>query len=182
MNGCHRFYLHVGVHKTGITALQKFFEDNDKQLSASDLYQVKTGLSADVGLDWGHHPLARALIKRGDEADLLWQSGAHEVTGRRNILVSSEVFSFIRRHSLYLPLRRALPGFLVRPKCYLRRQDQMLESIYNHNVKALGETDSIMEFAKRRMGRLDHTTLLACLSKSFGKEAIIVRIYDPKQL
>jgi len=180
MSERRQFFLHIGVHKTGTTALQKFFHDNELALSQNGVHRLKTGLPADAGNSWGHHSLAWAL--RDGDVNSLWRLGAEEAESYSSNLVSSEEFAFIRAPSLYEPVLRVLAGFAIRPVCYLRRQDQLLESIYNHHVKSLGEVHSIMEFSRRVMPRLDYIKLLGCLSKSFGKEEIILRTFDPKYL
>lgn len=174
------FFLHVGVHKTGTTALQKFLHDNQKDLETLGVHRLRTGVPADNAHSWGNHDLAWTL--RDQDSKGLWKAVADEAAPYKAVLASSEELSSIKQVRRYAPVRAAVPDFVFRPICYLRRQDQLLESTYNFHVKSLGETKSIMEFAERIMKRMDFDKVLDCLAQTFGEETVILRIYDPEYM
>lgn len=177
---CAELYLHVGVHKTGTTAIQKFLHDNQDVLRRSGLHLIQTGLPDATISAWGHHALAWAL--RDGDRDGLWPAAAREAMGHSRALISSEEFAFFRKTANYAPVQAAFAGTRVRPICYLRRQDQLLESLYNHHVKSLGEVRPIMEFAQQAMHRLDYAGLVDCLAQAFGVRNIVLRTYDRQNL
>ncbi len=174
------FYLHVGVHKTGTTVLQKFLHDNQVALEQLGLHRLQTGLPQDNAHSWGNHDLAWTL--RDQDSNGLWAQAAEEAAPYKAVVASSEEFSATRMPKRYAPVRAAITRFAIRPICYLRRQDQLLESTYNYHVKSLGETKPIMEFAERILKRLEFDTVLGALARNFGDKALIVRIYDPEHL
>lgn len=175
-----QFYLHIGVHKTGTTALQKFLHDNQKQLDKQGVHRLQTGVPADNKHSWGNHELAWTLRDQDEKG--LWQDAAEEAAPYQAVLASSEDLSSIKIAKRYIPIRRAMSNFAIRPICYLRRQDQLLESTYNFHVKSLGETGTIMEFSERIMKRLEFDKVLGCLGNTFGDETVILRIYAPDHL
>lgn len=180
IEGKRPFYLHIGVHKTGTTALQKFLHDNRAGLTGQGLYRIETGVPADNAHSWGNHELAWTL--RDGDSKGLWQQVAQEAAPHQAVVASSEEFSSIKQARRYAPVRAAITDFAVRPICYLRRQDQLLESTYNYHVKSLGETKSIMEFAERIMKRLEFDQMLRWVSVNFSDPAVILRVYDPARL
>jgi len=169
-------YLHVGLHKTGTTSLQKFLSDNQRLLSKRGVFRLSTGLPPNSDRSWGHHDLAWSL-REGDPHGL-WRAARREADAHKTVLVTSEEFSFIRNAGRYSPVLDAFQGWQIRVICYLRRQDQFLESLYNYHVKALGETAPIMSFANKIYARLDYKKYLDCLSQTFGPEALSVRVYE----
>lgn len=172
-------YMHIGTHKTGTTAIQKFLYDNKGILESKGVNLILTGMLSDNTESWGNHELARVL-PYGDK-NFMWRMAADEAIGSSAALISSEEFSLIRNASLYEPLKTHFASTtLVRPICYLRRQDQYLESVYNHHVKSLGEVQPIMDFAKRIAYRLNYFEMVQCLVESFGQKNVILRTYDQK--
>lgn len=170
-------YLHVGVHKTGTTAIQKFLFDNADRLNEAGIFRPVTG-ALDNAVSWGHHELAWTL-RDGDKSGL-WRKARLEIAGKKAV-VSSEEFCLIRGAHSYAPVRDAFDGWSIRPICYVRRQDQLLESIYNHHVKSLGETEDIQSFAKRLGRRLDYKQFIDTLEGVFGQGSVTVRVYDKRE-
>jgi hypothetical protein len=167
-------YLHVGVHKTGTTALQYVLAKRRAWLGDQGISYPAAGIPQSAQL-WGHHDLAWAL-REGDTGGLSRAVRAGIRTDRA--VISSEEFCLLRNGALFQPLVAAFAGWTIRPVCYIRRQDQVLESIYNHHVKSLGEADDILAFARKIRRRLDYGLVLGRLEQVFGRNAMIVRLYD----
>ncbi|MBN2700263.1 MAG: hypothetical protein ACPW60_12765 [Methylohalobius sp. ZOD2] len=124
-----RIVLHIGTHKTGSTALQRFLYLNRERLLDQGWLYPRTGLKGT-----GHHPIAWRIRSGGADVcrEMLsaLEKEAREV-GVQGILLSSEAFEFIRDV-------KALEPFCHRdtiPLVFLRRQDGYLESEYNQHVK-----------------------------------------------
>lgn len=175
--------LHVGTYKTGTTALQYFLYRNRDLLSEIGLYRPDTG-AVDSEANWGHHDLAQRLTTKATRD--LWQAlvaECHDKAPRKaQVVVSSELFSHIRQAKGFQVIRHLVRNWDVRVVVYLRRQDQYLESLYNHHVKAVGECRPIGEFTDLVRGRLDYLTFLNALSEVFGADNLIVRPYEPASL
>lgn len=172
------FFLHAGGHKTGTTSLQNFFFQNSKMLRDFGVHWLQSGLRANVSNSWGQHELAWAL--RDGDAKSLWKEVADEVSQippGGSALVSSEDFSLLRNPQKFLPVKDAISALRIRPIYFIRQQDQLLEAIYKYHVKSLGEFDSILQFSKKVVHRLDHAGFIDCLSSAFGKNNIILEIY-----
>lgn len=174
-------FIHIGLHKTGTTSLQRFLFQNQKQLHAAGLYRPNTG--ADNGPNsWGHHTLARSLNEKSTGKFQLWTDLRKECRGEQQVVVSSEVFSLVFEPKDLLIVIRKFEKWNIRIVCYVRNQDQYLESLYNHSVKAVGETADIESFLKRVRRRLNYRAYLTALDKTFGASNIILRPYEPESL
>ena len=144
-------YIHTGLHKTGTTSLQKAFFDNRAALARQNVLYPDAGLSQKP-FNWGHHELAYAMRRRAG-AQALWQSLRDEAdaSGLDKILVSSEELSLLPFPHFpgaepYKLIAKIFEGYEIRHITYLRPQAELICSLYNHNVKAVGERRDILEF------------------------------------
>lgn len=175
--------MHAGTYKTGTTALQLFLYRNAEALNAAGLYRPKTG-AEDSATSWGHHDLAR--LGRQGQVRERWHALRAECrealpqSGRA--VISSELFSNAHRASAFAPVSHIMRKWQVRVVIYLRRQDQYLESLYNHHIKSVGEVRSITEFAKVISKRLNYPRLLSHFTDAFGAENLTVRPYETGSL
>lgn len=183
MTPVRKLFIHFGGHKTATTSLQHFLDRNSEAQRRAGIYWPHTGQIKGVKDTWGHHELAWAL--RDGDKNGLWAKLLDEINYNKNsiaVLISSEEFSVLRNPQKFEIIRNYMSGFSIHPIYYMRRQDQLLESIYKYHVKALGEKEDILAFSKKVMHRLSHANLIDCLSTSFGKENLILRIYDHKHI
>lgn len=182
--------LHIGMHKTGTTSLQWFFVLNRLLLRL-------------WGIDYpkAYNASGRRLAKHNDlfhaishEKDF---NCAHPVLGpsservkaiaarlkpRRVTLLSAEGLSgespaFAKA---FAPLRDQAD---VRVVCFLRRQDDWVQSFYKQMVLSLEVRESrdfvgFLEAESTRM-HLDYLQLLSWWAEAFGERAIRVAIYPP---
>jgi hypothetical protein len=101
------------------------------------------------------------------------------------IIVSGEDLCRIRNVSRLAPLKSS---FDVRVLCYLRRQDDWLESWYNQHVKwpwdAAFSTMPPQQFLERRgdFHWLDYAEMLGRWRAELGRESLIVRPYERAQM
>ncbi|WP_417743885.1 hypothetical protein [Salipiger sp.] len=177
-------YLHVGLHKTGTTTLQKTLHDNQDALARQGVLYPRTGLSQQPA-NWGHHELSYALRKR-ETAQEMWTALRREADAAAlpKLVVSSEEFSLLPGPGLpgaepFKLIAKFFEGYEIRLICYLRPQSELIASLYNHNVKSVGEQSGIMEFIARVAPRLEYHNYLNIAALGLGgAKTIIVRRYQ----
>ena len=171
-------YLHCGMHKTGTTALQVFFQVNRERFKRLGLCYPATGMHE----KGGHHLLASALKgnirKRGvytakHNFSKYVQKLTEETAPYETILLSSEMFESIESDELF-SLKQLAENIKV--ILYLRRQDLYLESLYSTYVKGRGYKKKISEFLNEM--DVSYSDLCDKWAGYFGKGNLIVRIYD----
>lgn len=171
----HILLFHIGMSKTGTTSLQRFLYDNNKTLKK---------------YNWsypGLHTAGYTTWKNGHK--LVWDEGNSErwdtikkELHEHNVIISDEAYwSYL---SNFLEIITTAQEFHDNIKIivYLRRQDRVVESIYNQWIKGLSEHDSIMNFMNNRMPfSNDYLSRLEKISDKIGSENLIVRIYEKEQ-
>ena len=125
--------LHIGLHKTGTTSLQSFFAANDKSFKQFSIVYPRAGRKKNK------HNLLAWSLRSVDDLSRLLAALHEECSGFEHALVSCEEFShaFLDAAVLEQFCRLARENFHVRVIIYLRRQDQLKESIYAEVVRAL---------------------------------------------
>ena len=124
-----RFYIHIGTHKTGSTALQYYLMHNRQELVNKGILYPSAGIK-----DAGHHHLAWA-IKNRDKAEVsrLYREINEEAELNKctKIILSSEELEFLYDPACIQEFVPAFSSIIV----FLRRQDTYLESEFNQHVK-----------------------------------------------
>jgi hypothetical protein len=135
-------YIHIGMPKTGTTAMQWYCHHCTDQLAEHGFLYPSTGR-----LDTAHHALAASLWRR----EVYWMDSVRTGTGEflrtivdqadrqglSKILLSSELFLFLPREGTMDLFRRMLEGVDVRIICYVRRMDGYLCSSIHQTIKAM---------------------------------------------
>jgi len=182
-NKKRRMYLHVGLHKTGTTAIQDFlFLNRDKLLSQGYLYPITE-----------FHPLGQQRVAyafNGEVNPHLDQSKVSQneelfekltqVISQDNyqvLIVSSENFTPSGNKSVLKKIKHFFCEFDIKIVFYLRRQDSYKESLYREHIKLPNsETVSFKRFNVPYV--LDYEKRLKPWVDVFGEQNIIVRSYD----
>lgn len=177
-------YLHVGRHKTGTSALQKFFQINEKKLLKNKILYPREGMDQSLG---AHHsfffPLhPRSPIKYRNVFDENIDKILPLAETGLTLLMSTEMISEFQDYASLAKLKKIAP--CIKVIIYFRRQDTYIESAYSESVKGgtfLGS--SIFEFIELqdRFGALDYKKICEKWSDVFGKENVIVRAYERGQ-
>jgi|GEM_PF-1793252 hypothetical protein len=184
-------FVHVGTHKTGTTAIQRFLAANEAALASAGTAYPRAGRLSPAYP--GHHNLAFELngdprfdASLGTLGDVI-----AEVTGAERVCLSSEDFEYLHaRPALLIALRNAIASAGYRPVIviYLRAQAEYLESLYAEDVKH-GGVLSFEGFAagilKRGVHRypnglglaFEYTRLVGPFAAVFGLDSVIVREY-----
>jgi hypothetical protein len=180
--GTSRLYLHIGTHKTGTTAIQHALSQNNALLQKEGFAYLPTPkefklLSTIKKLDNELISTCRTELKRRVKHLnrryvnlrflMSWEGFSGDpLSGYRNAGIVAE------------HLRQITENFDVYIIVYLRAQDDFVESLYTQYIH-IGESYSFQQFVKTYpVSSFNWERLLRCYSERFGKEKIIVRIYD----
>ena len=192
-------YLHIGMHKTGTTALQSFFSANQNDLADEVCYPAagNNGIShgslsnSMKGALWEEkfEEMQRMMgrienthytqVSASERQEILTKL-SHEIAASRarRVLLSSEGFFE------WIPpaeLRGQFDWFEgeIKVVLYLRRQDSWIKSVYNQVVKDeyiryYGSPKSLPQ-----IGLMDISGYLDNLSIAFGKSSVFLRLWYP---
>lgn len=165
-----KIFLHIGTHKTGTSAIQDFLSLNRRALSRQGvLYPQKTRR------DYFENKDETVIVpdRQFKNYQKLVRLGRSK---NKHVTLSNEAFSLMDDPS---PIRAALGDVETIIVCYLRRQDNFIQSYYNQEVKHAGNYCEIMAYQPPTT--LDYDEMLARWTKVFGKKNIVVRPYEKQQ-
>jgi hypothetical protein len=180
--------IHIGWHKTGTTAIQVFLKNNYKKLiTENKLYYPTEGLA-----NFGHHHIPWAL--KGIEKFPLGKLNAPNINilieqaienaknlGCQNLIFSSEEFcTFSEKEIVKLNEILTYENNKIIIVAYVRRQDLLIESSYNTEVKWWGSrmTEGFQQYVKNKTPFIKYDLALNIWANVFGLENIKVRVYD----
>lgn len=184
-------YLHIGLHKTGTTAIQSALRQNKKQLLAAGVLIPETGYA------WGsNHQLAWAFLDNNPSwypvsdmsREALYRQLKDEInqTEANKVVISSEDFSLLSmsadKQSIE-SLKKLLGGMKVKIVIYLRPQANYIDSFYQEAVKSYDtrfNTESIQTLQSDIQGLLDYNRLIEKWSATFGSDSLVVRPYGKR--
>ena len=182
-------YLHIGLHKTGTSMLQKYMFQNADLLKESGYLYPYYGIvnNAHHLLAWPlneTHPRYKLLHETYDEVLLTLK---HEISKSEceSIVISSEDFSKIYSPANLERLSNSLKEFNVKVIVYVRRQDHFLQSLYSQVVKQSRYPKDIGRFVQDALTKEEIWNIkpkLDIWSQFFGQDNIILRVYEKQQL
>lgn len=191
-------YLHIGLPKTGTTAIQNFLTANDAVLKSHGICFPDLGLRYS-GIGWRRnaHFLIRAYKNKNGKKDRTRPCTEYDATLDKIALLGSSYEKIILTDEAIWRASQSRPNFWTRIRedfskrnmelriiVYLRRQDEFVQSLYRQKVKSsstcLPFADYLRELQKINYP-LDFLSYLNTLSDVFGKDNLIVRIYGNNQ-
>ena len=189
-------YLHIGLPKTGTTAIQNFLWDNTPVLG-------KNGICyPDFDARYPHVKFLRnahfliASCKKADDSDQLVTNEnytrfmdqiAELGTHYDRIFLSEEALWSAKRnqHAFWEKIKTDFEkrGVSLRVIVYLRQQDTFVQSLYRQKVKARLTDLPFSDFLSVSMKSypLDYYSYLKRLAAALGKENLIIRVYEKEQ-
>lgn len=162
MSNKKAFYIHLGIHKTGTSALQKFFFDNKKNLKSRGILYDK----------YNHKSLNHNYLAKGEGWDNV------EFDPNSSYLLSGEDF-YHRILAMHELINSKLHDFDLCFIIYLKRQDLMKQSVYNQIVKMAGYYKDIHS---DNHYNYDYYSFLMQLKERFPNANVLVRPYEKRQL
>lgn len=159
-----RIWLHLGMMKTGTSAMQEWFAEHRDALHAKGLQYITGG-----GNRTACGNIAEALAQGGAIADakLGIIRDLLKSTLQEDVLISAEAFSQIGPEALR-PLVTLLQGHELHFLIWLRRQDRFAEALYKQHVKWGGPIGDFQRFLSPAMLRLlDYPRMLEAWQTTF---------------
>ncbi|ELS02767.1 hypothetical protein Xen7305DRAFT_00024850 [Xenococcus sp. PCC 7305] len=181
-----KLFLHIGLHKTGTTTLQRFLLRNRSNLRNSGYLYPQIGIPGKLA---AQHNLGWLTInsKKANPAFGTWKEVHEEIDNSSldNIIISAESFGLANRKAIKI-LKSELKFYDVKIIVYLRRQDRILESQYIQHLKMgilpKSDLDDILFFIKKNKVKYDYYKLLEPWKQEFGISNIIVRPLEKFQI
>jgi hypothetical protein len=174
-------YLHIGLGKTGTTSLQNYFWANRKRLKQNGILYPELGIVAGA-----HHilsPHVPPFLK--DVWNFLpvedWAPKLLRMADRP-VLLSSELISSAAPDVVGRFAEQILRFFDTKVIIYVRRQDHLIVAGYNQQVKAGTQLLDIASALRILFGRFDFKDRIEPWLNGFGRENLIVRPYERRQL
>lgn len=174
-------YLHIGMGKTGTTALQSFFADQALALQAQGICYPKTCQVANAhhlasphqppflgGTGWQFETPNQYVPK------LLVQDAA-------TFLMSSELIAWASKEKIAPYCAAIMAHMDLKIVLYLRRQDIIIMAGYNQQIKAGTQRRDIRAVIKNQMSRFDYLAKIKPWEEAIGTENIIIRAYERQQ-
>lgn len=192
-------YLHIGTPKTGTTALQNFLASNTEILEKNDICYADLGYRyPGVGIHRNGHFLVTTNYRNEDGERILdleqkdYKEGLEKVAelakSYSKIILSDEGIwkqSLEDRENFWPTLKKDLDekDLDIKIIVYFRRQDLWVQSHWAQKVKegSVYNFDEYLESPLCREYPLDYYKYMNMLSDVFGKEALIIRVYEKGQ-
>lgn len=189
-----KLVLHIGFHKTGTSALQKFCRLNRDNLAGYGYLYPKTGISeiqfpSTPSSEGGHRGLSDIFATPTNEISRhKLESIISETTKYKNIhnvIISSEIFSEPNK-KISRNVCSVLNEYFNEIKIitYLRRQDLYAETMYREVLCWSGrkEQRNFEQFQREFLPPwLDYKSRIEAWGNIFGPDKLIVKSYDDRQ-
>ncbi|MFR8548405.1 MAG: hypothetical protein ACLVEV_07270 [Lachnospiraceae bacterium] len=189
-------FLHIGLPKTGTTAIQNFLRTNDEALRRRGICFPDLGFSyPEIHSNRNAHFLVSSYDAPSQMSHFTpgsdYTSGIEQLARLSKtydtILLTDElIWRVCNQHADFWPTVKedfSRHGMELKVIAYLRRQDEFVQSRYRQRMKA-GETFSFYEFLGQLRSHnypLDFYAAAQTISRAIGRENLILRIYEQKQ-
>ena len=172
-----KLFLHIGLPKTGSSAIQDLLSTNRKSLMSDGVLYPISGDTAYAG----HAGIAFAAKMKAKNPFKILIKEINESSCKK-IVVSSEYFFTLKEQKIEF-LFNQLKDFDVKVIVYLRRQDDRIESGYlqilrDTDFRFSGNIEDYIQFLKKHPERTDYFKLLETWSKFFSEDAIEALVYE----
>lgn len=136
-------HVHIGAHKTGTTAIQRFLVESADALAAQGVAVPAGG----IGPEWGHHQIAWEMFGWAEPGPL--DEVLKEISGAEQAVISSEDFGLLgERHVERFTRRCAAAGWEPRFIRFHRRSGDALVAFHY----TLGRMRIAMRFSRMLAG------------------------------
>lgn len=180
-------FLHIGLPKTGTSALQVFLASNVEALSRNNIMYpwARAVVANEQRITSGNGVLfAKTAFTAEEDGKVTLQQLTQVMSEGRSVLLSSEFFADWQRDRITkLHELASRSGFQTKVIVYLREQSDYIIAAYFQMLKRRPgvidkDGDGLREFVERTLGRnlfLDFDALLQMWASVVGRENITVR-------
>lgn len=179
-------YLHIGLGKTGTTAIQVYLAKNCHKLLKSGLRYIQCagGINGD-----GHQKFAKSFIQDVPEYMLLTndeKSSQNDVADEINsckedlILLSSENFQLSEPSELLSFFSGLNHDYKINIILFVRSQDELAESEYNQIIKVRQEHRPFFEYINNEFDG-NFMNVVSKWERVFSKKNIICQVYKANE-
>lgn len=180
-------YLHIGIGKTGSSALQSFLAKNRERLYEDGIWypELNAGLKVEeklklfngnaeflIQFSMNYEEMSKERRQLFDDTCTKLQNA----DSNKDILLSREM---TLGEAEMVCKNFVAQGFDVKVIVYLRRQDLLGESLWNQGVKSRSYAGSCLDFIQSIEQELDYYSRLREIAAVVGKENVNVSIYEP---
>lgn len=172
--------LHIGMGKTGTTALQDFFWENSASLKKYGLYYPKYGT-----VSHAHHLLSphvpQAMAENWHLKPVSEWAEKLKKTPLDTILLSSELMAWASRNQVIEFCQCVKEHFHPTVVIYVRRQDNIIMASYNQLVKAGWQKSEIENVWQRNLLKFNYRKIIDPWAACLGNLNVVVRPYEKQQ-
>lgn len=166
--------LHVGLHKTGTSSIQKFLQVNKEQLKKHGV-DVISRSKVRAQINW-----LPPAIKSGTKENLAksrnFLRSNIAKSNNEKLIFTAEEFSHLNRNHI-LTLKKMLPKSVdIKIIIYLRRQDSLKQSVYSQLIKQTSNHASINKLKHYKYDFFEHCSKWELLTSD-----IVVRPFEREQ-
>lgn len=169
-------YIHIGIGKTGTTAIQDAFFQGEHWLAEKKWIYPKIGLIGN-----GHHALAPLETRNFSSDTKAAYENIRELQRSKpdwSILLSSESYSYIET-DFVSSMAEVLHGVEVKIIFYVRQQAALIESVFLQWQKAGHDYGGcVKNFYEKHKDQFDFMRLIKPWADHFGAQSILARVYD----
>lgn len=191
-------YIHIGYPKTGTTSIQAYLRRYKKELFASNyhyLHSTNFDKSLEIPLivapekcGYFVKQLHNRQVYHEDYRDRIIDEISSNIDEGKSIVISNEAFiaRFNKVDHISI-LKSFISTFNIPVKIivYLRRQDEFVSSIFSTQMRDGNIKHVMQDFAASKLPTykyLDYSQLLRDWGAAFGKDNLIVKLYDKSKL
>lgn len=170
-----RIIVHIGMHKTGTTAIQRLLASNHQLLLAAGVLHPTTGIP--TGHSNAHRGLVHA-VRHGDDGP--WQTMADEVdrVGAPTVVISNEEFSRFSRRHVAIVADRLRRYDDVRVLVYVRNEWDFMRSACRQSWRGGTYSGDFRSFLEERTQRCHYSRYLDRWADAIGPDRTTVVLYD----
>jgi hypothetical protein len=175
-----KLILHIGMGKTGTSALQDFFWANRALLEKNGLDYPKYG-----AVSYAHHLLSPHVPKHMAEN---WRFKSFSEWAEKlkhtpldTILLSSELIAWASRDQVIEYCQCLKEHFHLTVVIYVRRQDNIIMANYNQLVKVGWQKSEIENVWQHNLLKFNYRKIIEPWATCLGNLNIVVRPYEKQQ-
>jgi hypothetical protein len=189
-----RLILHIGTHKTGTTAVQRFLVANRPVLTQHGIHYASPAATPDSNvvanaIATGDTTSARAFFEQ--HIDAARRDGAHTVVVSAENFYSMTVVAAAlagrlpedaasQEPALVGRLQSVLPAEITSTQvvCYFRRPDRLAESLYNQRIKYENFDETFDRYLQLVGPMFAYHQIATAWADVFGADSCTFRIYE----